>query len=477
MSKNIILLFCLGLFAVGCGSKDKDTQDVIAPHTGDPVVEETEKAVSPTHPAYNKAVEISEPVAAIETEERKKEDLALEKIYYVHASQLNVRSSREITQNILGRLELDDQVIVVDYESVEDDDFVEIKIVSSNREMKASEKYYVAYQYLGEKRLPREIKQKREKKSKYFVIQNIASKKIRVYERSPSKKHQLVFEESMIPGKNTDKLRTLLGRFKISAWHKFYQDYKKRYAPWYKKGMIDPPPAGAPLSEWKKAKYMEEGRDQPVRGPFGWYTAHLAPDAGGQWMHGTIGRGKDSNRFIEGVGYNRWGSTGCSRLNNEAITYLRDLLPTGTPVFKIYAKEDASDLSRVSLYDELQPLSTTERPAEHALPFNYVLTKSPTGKSGVKDLTMDRMYANNVIEFGTYKVDATPTVVQYYPKGLVTDYFNKKANYGNTYNLKDNELKGFFLVDQGVLKDYQHPSSLEVRGYKQMPIPDYIQID
>ncbi|MCO4755502.1 MAG: L,D-transpeptidase, partial [Bacteriovoracaceae bacterium] len=219
------------------------------------------------------------------------------------------------------------------------------------------------------------------------------------------------------------------------------------------------------------------GKDQPVRGPFGWYTAHLTPNAGGQWMHGTIGRGKDSNRFIEGAGYNRWGSTGCSRLNNEAITYLRDLLPVGTTVFKIYAREEAYNPSLTSLYDELQSLSTTESSNEHALPFNYVLTKAPKGKSGVKELTIDKMYAKEVIEFGTYKVDTTPTVVQYYPKGLITDYFNKKANYGNTYNIEDDELKGSFLVDKGLLENYEHPKSLEVGGYKQIPLPDYIQID
>ena len=459
MRKSWPIILCLIVLFTSCGKTEKKHQDLVAPHTGDPVVELEEKSLD-----------------LIE----EKTEIKLEKTYYVHASQLNVRSSKEIGDNLVGRLELDDEVIAIGYDVTKDDEFIEIKIVKTKREIKEADSYYVSFKYLGEERLPAPIKQEREKKLTYFAIQNIATKKVRVYMRLPgSNGHIMVFEESMVPGRDSAEDRTVLGRFQISSWHKFYEDYKKRYPSWYKEGLPEVPAIGSNYFEWKKSKYMENPK-QSLRGAFGWYTAHLTPNAKGQWMHGTIGHGKDSNRFIETEGSFMQkllgleiGSSGCSRLNNEAITYLREILPVGTPIFKIYAKETSSDQFS-TLYDGINFLNSTTTDYEKNKKFSYVLTKEANSKSGVTSLLDQDTTNENVLAFGTYKVDQTPTVVKYYPKSHQTDFLKNRANYGNTYDLQDDQLQGVFQVDKGILIDYKHPEALEVKGYTQMPIPDYI---
>lgn len=521
MNKNIVILVLLSLLAISCGSKESDSQDVSAPHTGDPVVEQTEKAVPPSHESYQEEadeeietetesseLETIDPQAEIiktqaetldsqddevddsqEPEEIqvevKKEDMRLEKKYYVHASQLNVRSEMEIANNIVGRLELDDEVIVVGYDTAKADDFVEIKIVKTNREIKDAANYYVAYQYLGEKKLPRKVKQQRKKKSEFFVVQNIATKKLRVYRKFANKNHVLVFEDWILPGRDTPSTRSILGRFKILGWNKFYQDFKRNYAPWYKKGLIDPPGPNSQMADWKLPKYMEPGRDQSYRGPFGWYLAHLAPQAKGQWMHGTIGYQELSKKVIEGDGgffekmfKKDGGSAGCTRMTNEAITYLRDILPEGTPVFKIYAKETASeDGFSTTVFDGINPLKASETEGERIQPFYYVLTKDPSGKGGAKSIDRERLFNENIITTGKYMIDMNPTIVNYYKKGFMTEKLKGRTNFGNLYYLDDDQFQGEFQVDKGLLKNYVHPSELEVGGYTQMPIPDYIKVD
>ena len=74
-------------------------------------------------------------------------------------------------------------------------------------------------------------------------------------------------------------------------------------------------------------------------------------------------------------------------------------------------------------------------------------------------------------------IDMNPTIVNYYKKGFMTEKLKGRTNFGNLYYLDDDQFQGEFQVDKGLLKNYVHPSELEVGGYTQMPIPDYIKVD
>ena len=314
---------------------------------------------------------------------------------------------------------------------------------------------------------------------KYFVVQNIATKKIRVYERNfKTKNNKLIFEEDIVPGKDLPGKRSVLGRFKLSRWFKFYQDFKGKHPSWYKEG-LKIPPKGSSFMDWTRSEYLER-EDQGLRGAFGWYTAHLEPNAKAQWMHGTVGHGADSHRFInKGEGYFdrlkslKRASSGCTRLNNEAITYLRDILPVGTPIFKIYAKESAINIDNVEVFDALNPFNSKKSDIEYkSLRFPYVLTSDKDEKSGVysgKKVDFDKK-----LDSGIYFVDRTPTIVNFIESNLFTTKLENRINKGNTYKISEDQFKGVFNIDLGKLEGYEHPINLTVTGYTQNPFPDYL---
>ena len=148
---------------------------------------------------------------------------------------------------------------------------------------------------------------------KYFIVQNIATERTRVYEKCQEKpetkacingtRNRLVFETEMVVG--GDDLRTDLGVQNISHWEKFYQDNNAHYPSWYDPS-YPPTPKGGFL-KWSKKSAMPNKQGQ-MRGAFGWYAAIMSPSATGQWMHGTIGWGDDKDSFIKiahgkGIGF------------------------------------------------------------------------------------------------------------------------------------------------------------------------------
>ncbi|MGZ3782732.1 MAG: hypothetical protein ACXVCY_18965, partial [Pseudobdellovibrionaceae bacterium] len=169
-----------------------------------------------------------------------KSELSVGKTYYIAADKLNVRSSNSITeQNIVGRLSLNDQVEILDLRN-DASPLVQIKIInSSSCQPNVAVELFVSKDYLSEKLvgpLP----------SKYFIIQNIASEKTRVYERcttSPDCAHKMVMETDMVVGRpeegtkeDPNAFKTWVGHARISEWIKFYQDGQKHYPPWYRAG-------------------------------------------------------------------------------------------------------------------------------------------------------------------------------------------------------------------------------------------------
>jgi hypothetical protein len=277
-----------------------------------------------------------------------------------------------------------------------------------------------------------------------FIVQNLASLTLRVYQRDCDFKevceNTLIFQAPMVVGKDEDEYRSKLGFFKISSWTKFHQDYEGEYRPWN----LNPPTSGSNRSLWNKT------------GPFGWYTAFLEPNAEGQWLHGTIGWGEDGERFIEHIktnfgSYDRIRSKGCTRVNNQSIAFLRNFVPENSLVLKIYAKEDYSD-----------PLLKKYYKTSRLNYWSYALSKQRQDKG-------DYVLEN----FDLPSIEQNPLVYSQVPQKILIkakeDFVRKQKNY-NPYELKRKDFQGKFLVDTGTLQDYKHPSSL---NHNFNPIPKY----
>ena len=206
--------------------------------------------------------------------------------------------------------------------------------------------------------------------------------------------------------------------------------------------------------------------NETVYGAFGWYAAKVTPadDVDGmnyQWMHGTIGWGKDGPLAIQTTRtallnmVSNPGSSGCTRLENRAIAYLRSLLPIGTDIYRVYAREASRDLGR---YAGLE---------KNPVQWSYILTTNEAQKSGGleadaqavlrKAITID---ASNFIEKGTYDVNRYPTISplnyqEMASSGKSGDRY--KIDSGSKNDAWYSNFQGYYLVDEGRLVDYKHP--------------------
>jgi hypothetical protein len=231
---------------------------------------------------------------------------------------------------------------------------------------------------------------------------------------------------------------------------------------------------------------MVKGKDgkSTVYGAFGWYAAKLSPgdDVNGvnsQWMHGTIGWGKDGSAAIDitrGFFMNMFsnpGSHGCTRLENKAVAYLRSILPVGTDIYRVYARESTREMEVTSDGKVLNPLRRYSANFNAPARWDYILLTNGAQQSG--GLTAD---ANtiinqaisfstgvNLIEQGSYDVDQ-------YPNATQLNYKNSAASgkSGDRYRIDSGKakdptnFKGYFLVDEGRFVDYAHPNEAAVQG-------------
>ena len=275
----------------------------------------------------------------------------------------------------------------------------------------------------------------KEKPVVHFIVQNIATKTIRVYEKASCANcfHKMVLEAPMVVGEDAYGYRSVLGAFKILSWHKFYQDHKKLYPSWYDPVFNDLPKPHAPVSEWMMK-----------RGAFGWYTAKLYPHAFAQWLHGTRGWGADKQKYILPFADKKetitWESSGCTRVDNETIAFLHHLVKKGSYVFKIYAPEEILD-KNLSRYEDSQNK------------WNYILTATDIRKTNPQSIDQQEVYTQGLdssfyLEEGTYQYSIKPS--------------KKKVH--NPYKVKIQNLKGVFYPDIGKFEDYQQPKSLVSSG-------------
>lgn len=449
MSKRAIaygLVLTTILSAQSCGGRFEEK----FPHTGSQVLE-----------------------AGVTTTIETKGEIQLGRSYYISTNGLRVRTSPEIGNNIAGNLSRNDEVKVVDLLLDKDTVFVKIQVIKSELALTPAEAYFVSFNYLMKEKFSY-----KQFTGKYFVVQNVATERLRVYERvcaDNSCPHKMIMEAEIAVGEDKEETRTWLGSFRMTHWVKFYQDGAGTYPSWYHPDYPMPPEADKGILSWFKKKYMPEvdGKKKgAMRGAFGWYTAFLAPNHNAQWTHGTIGWGSNKTSYIERTKKLMANlltdprSHGCSRTDNESIAYLRELLPEGTPFLKVYA---------------LEAVKGGAAQAE-AKTWDYVLTKHDSRK--VNGFTSDRVKVmekgvaqEDILEEGTYVVDTQPDLVEFDEgAGRISRHVGQK---GNVYGVKIEEMRGVFYIDTGLFEGYAHPQhkSITVGGYQDELLPDFVNND
>ncbi len=384
---------------------------------------------------------------------------------FVSTDHLPARTSvKQAPEQAAAHLERNDKIQIVDPAPEGDEGSVEAVVVDTQQPDLKGKTVILAKQYIAhEPVVPSNDDNDRDK---YFMIQNIATERVRVYRNCVSKDaagacvHKMVFETEMTAGENTpdQTRRTILGSYRIQRWFKFYEDHAHYFPSFYSPAYPPLPKLGshADLKDWMSPKLLPPEKGGVMRGSFGWYTAYLTPDASNQWTHGTFGWAEDGEKFIRAVKdpandqIQDAKSQGCTRVENQAIALMREILPAGTRVIKIYAREDYADKSRARY--------VTSSPAK----WNWVLTKkiaADAPKSSVKNAA--DAGRDEILDRGTYVLNQMPTAVA----------FDAAGDVGNLYKVSAPSMKGVFLIDEGRLVGYQHPSTLKIGGEKDHGLP------
>ena len=448
-SKKIgsILLVAALLMAAGCSKENNKPSDEVAVHTGHVAIE---KQIAPTVDQVN-----SQTVSG--------------SIAYVYAERLRARATPEVADNnIMGVLDINDQIVVLEGTPLGKENFIKAEVKAS-RGMKQGQIVYISQKFVSTKK--KVLKTEEKQQLKYYMIQNVATETIRVYERcldvaDKNCKNKMVFQSEMVSGEDDDGTKSNVGIYKIERWEKFYEDNAKHYPAWYRPNYPAVPAAGASRSDWFDSDVMPNGEGK-ARGAFGWYTAIVGPNANAQWTHGTLGWGADEASFIHfkdgifGLVANWFAairSRGCSRVENRAIAYLRHLLPVGSTLVKVYARETSS-VNPIfgQITDDPIPGYTTFQPT-----WKYILTKKGYGKAGGQTADAATVIAEKTpqsewLEQGEYSINQYPVVL-----------------FNNVYKISNSEFKGSLVVDEGVLSGYEHPVSMGRGGFKDQQIPNYM---
>lgn len=440
-----VLILSMGLSA--CSKHETLPADQIAPQTGSPL---TEGLVAPA-PVANKAGAIG----------------------YISTDSVRVRTSPANGENAVGRLFTNDKVELIDGTPIGADQFVAIRVVQSNSNVDRGQTFYISQRFVSATPVdveavatsallkaapgPAVSGQKPVRTNRLFIVTNIATERLRVYERClPSEGcvNRMVMEAKVINGESKDGTRTNAGFFQVSSWTKFYETLPL-YPAWYKEGYPDVPQVGD-RSGWISKKFFPNDKAES-RGGFGWYTAKVQPNHYGQWTHGTYGRGGDKTKMIDfkdsflGAIVNIFAairSHGCTRVDNESIAYIRQLVSVGTPLIKIYAQEAYRDESRARY---------TKTPGR----WEYILTKNGAQQVGNHQLADRAMVLkqgtpqSEWLDQGTYEIDQYPD-----------------AESGDLYYI--GEFRGAFLVDEGTLLNYQHPAKIGRGGFSDQIAPPYM---
>jgi hypothetical protein len=422
--------------------------------------------------------------------------------YWINSNSTRVRSTPDTKGKILGELSLNDRVKIINPTQIYNDKFIEVAIVKTYDKLQPSERYFIAIDMLS----PKKVDYK-EFLGKYFVVVNVATETLRIYERQcadNSCPHKMVMESEVVVGEDVDhpkeekgKGRSILGSYRIVGWTKFYQDGEGHYPAWYRDGYPATPSPDASWSKWFNKDVMpldENGKAHGhMRGAFGWYTAFVEPEPFGQWTHGTLGWGSDKDKFIKKTKQTLINivsdprSSGCTRNNNEAIAFLRKMVDVGAPIIKVYAKEEILDPTMKNYPTETinwDYVLTKNR--NHAVDKNEVLknlgindqdlTAYAEAVKGGGSLVLDpKSPLNQILEVGTYAFDSHPDAIAYTPGEKLGKLARRVGRKGNVYAIKSDDMFGTFYVDAGILKDYAHPKNVvEVSGFADEVTPPWM---
>jgi hypothetical protein len=413
-----------------------------------------------------------------------------------------------------------DRIKILDLNTEDENDYIQVEVEASSDRKLVGEILYTRIQGLSEYQDYKDID------ADVYIIQNVATEKLRVYQRickDMSCTPKMIFETDMVVGlkKGDDdfKYNTHVGSYRIFEWEKFYQDRGTggHYPSWFDASYPEQPTAEDNWSSWFDSDVMPwefckgSGDDQKcshkgmMRGAFGWYTALVEPHYGtGQWTHGTIGWGQSSADMVSrakgedalGVIANMFTSlrsSGCSRLSNPAVAFLRHLVPVGTPLIKIYALESYQD----------QESMERNYPQGQTAVWNYLLTKDGVRKTNEAATTAHKNYVekaglatlDNILEEGLFEFNTSPSVIQYQHKPKKNargyrrsmrcvedtvdnytedgEFINRKdrskvdpsthkaikSRKCNVYKIPTKAFKGRFYVDTGLVEGYAHPEA------------------
>jgi hypothetical protein len=429
--------------------------------------------------------------------------------YFINSNNVRVRSAPDATGKILGELNLNDKVKIVNpnvlYNFQNNQKLIEVTVTLTYDPIVKSEKYFISTDYLSPK-----IVDYKEFTGKYFVVVNVATETLRLYERvcaNNSCPNKMLLETEVVVGEDKDhpreekgKGRSILGSYRVTGWTKFYQDPEGHYPSWYRDGYPDVPGTDSSWGEWFSKSVMPlDNAGKPegkMRGAFGWYTAFVAPEPFGQWTHGTLGWGEDKDKFIKKVKQPLINivsdprSSGCTRNNNEAIAFLRQMIDVGAPIIKIYAKESLLDPT-LSAYphmiEQWQYVLTKNK--NHAIGRDEVLKSL-----GLSDRDLDTFWEakrgggqmildpknplNQIIEVGNYERDTHPDVIEYTPGEKLHKFNRKIGRKGNVYGINSTDMHGTYYVDAGFLEGYAHPTTVvEVSGFENEATPPWMAIE
>jgi hypothetical protein len=447
LNKSAIFTLCLGMTFMACGPLSHE--DNLYPHTGS---ENLELAIS----------------AALDS----RADVVEGEKYFISINGLRFRSTDNsgTNSNILGTLFRNDKIKVIKNNDSFSGNYIKVEILSSrSREFSNGTVGYVSLKYLLENKIDHQ-----DFDGTYFMVQNIATERLRVYERLCSDNscaHKMVLQTEVAMGEDTEGERTMVGSYRITDWRKFYEDGKSNYPSWY-----DPnyPPVPSPddgIQSWFKDKHLPPG-DNSSRGAFGWWAALVGPNHKGQWTHGTYGWGVNKKKYITRTKkffanvISDTRSHGCTRADNESIAYLRQILPVGTPIIKVYAKEKLLDPQRKGYSKEMPE-------------WEYILTKRGVRRDGQKadkaEVLASDITNDEILEEGSYAINQWPEIVEYRDYSLFS-FLRKVGDKGNLYNVDPEDMQGTFYIDAGLLENYKHPNDLAVGGYRGEVTPEFMDI-
>lgn len=405
---------------------------------------------------------------------------------FVSWAVVNVRTApKTANENVEGQLFKNDELRLISA-APELGDFVQVEIVKSETVRQPAGKQL----FIGLKAVavnPVAFTSSEIRARQIVVVQNIATEVTRVYEKcdrqaNPKCAHKLIFQTRMVVGK-TNKERSLegeakafttwAGNYRLMAWIKFYEDGQKHYPAWFHPDYPPLPEPGSNPLVWMRSKYFPpEYKEATARGAFGWFAGLVTPNSNEQWLHGTYGWGADKDaalkwtrNFVANVVSNPR-SSGCTRHDNESIAYLRHIAPVGTQVVRVYALEGYRDVMRKSYESVFQPSQ-----------WNYILTKeSPRAAGNTIDASRvitDGVPQDQWLEQGTLEVRSFPVAIP--RSGFKNVFARQTSDNGDIYRIGKNGFTGYFLVDEGSFVEYQHPAAIDIGGFGERQVPEFLR--